>query len=218
MTIEKKTQVPQLTEKTVRRGRPKKQADQQDTREALLSAGVVEFTQKGFGRSGIDAILKTIGVPKGSFYHYFSSKEAFGLAILARYRQYFEHKLDRFLLDESLPPLQRLQAFGLEAQAGMARYDFQRGCLVGNLEQESCQLSAEFQQQLVLTYESWQQRIAHCLQLAQKQGELVSSADIDELAKMFWIGWEGSVHRSRLLNSTQPMESYMAFFINAIRV
>ena len=209
--------VSDITTKTVRRGRPKKHMDQQDTRETLLSAGMVEFTQKGFGRSGIDAILKSVAVPKGSFYHYFASKEAFGLAILARYRQYFEKKLERFLSDDSLPPLQRLQAFALDAQASMARYDFQRGCLVGNLEQESCQLSAEFRQQLAFTYDSWQQRVADCLHLAQQQGELSTSVDIKDLAQMFWLGWEGAVHRSRLLKSAQPLQSYMAFFLSAIK-
>jgi len=95
-----------------RRGRPKKQTtDALDTREALLRAGMLMLTESGFIRSGIDPILKSVGVPKGSFYHYFSSKEAFGLAVLARYRRYFEAKLDGFLLDEAFSPLERLQRF-----------------------------------------------------------------------------------------------------------
>jgi len=82
-----------------RRGRPKKQPnDSLDTRESLIRAGMVVLTESGFTRSGIETILRSVGVPKGSFYHYFASKEAFGIAVLMRYRQYFEAKLDLSLL------------------------------------------------------------------------------------------------------------------------
>ena len=60
-----------------RRGRPPKElAGYSETREALLSAGVVALTTKGFSATGIDEILKSVNVPKGSFYHYFKNKEA----------------------------------------------------------------------------------------------------------------------------------------------
>ena len=57
------------------RGRPPKQiGGQHQTRTALLRAGVEVLTEKGFTATGIDEILRRVGVPKGSFYHYFGSK------------------------------------------------------------------------------------------------------------------------------------------------
>ena len=201
-----------------RRGRPKKQsADTLDTREALLRAGMQVLTESGFTRSGIEPILKSIGVPKGSFYHYFQSKEAFGLAVLSRYRRYFETKLDKFLLDSAIAPLERLQRFAQDAQDGIVRHEFKRGCLVGNLEQESSLLSEAFQEQLQATYQSWQVRVANCLLESQKQGEIDSQCNINDVSQAFWIGWEGAVHRARLVKSTQPLSLFMVFFIQAIR-
>lgn len=201
-----------------RRGRPKKQTtDALDTREALLRAGMLMLTESGFIRSGIDPILKSVGVPKGSFYHYFSSKEAFGLAVLARYRRYFEAKLDGFLLDEAFSPLERLQRFAQDAQDGIVRHEFRRGCLVGNLEQESSLLSEAFREQLQATYQSWQSRVATCLLESQKQGEIDLQDSIEETSQAFWIGWEGAVHRSRLVKSTQPLRLFINFFIQAIQ-
>lgn len=202
-----------------RRGRPKKpSADALDTREALLRAGMLTLTESGFTRSGIDPILKSIGVPKGSFYHYFSSKEAFGLAVLERYRRYFEAKLDSFLLDEAFSPLERLQQFAQDAQDGIVRHEFKRGCLVGNLEQESTLLSEVFREQLQATYQSWQARVATCLLESQKQGEIDLQGSIEETSQAFWIGWEGAVHRARLVKSTQPLSLFMRFFTQAIQV
>lgn len=202
-----------------RRGRPKKSSvESLDTRELLLRAGMKILTETGFVRSGIDPILKSVGVPKGSFYHYFSSKEAFGLAVLARYRRYFEAKLDSFLLDDAFSPLERLQRFAQDAQDGIVRHDFKRGCLVGNLEQESNLLSEVFREQLQATYHSWQTRVATCLLDSQKHGEIDTKVSISELSYAFWMGWEGAVHRSRLMKSTQPLSLFMMFFIQAIQV
>ncbi|WP_249422034.1 TetR/AcrR family transcriptional regulator [Marinomonas lutimaris] len=201
-----------------RRGRPKKPSiDALDTREALLRAGMLILTESGFTRSGIDPILKSISVPKGSFYHYFSSKEAFGLAVLGRYRRYFEAKLDGFLLDEAFSPLERLKRFAQDAQDGIVRHEFKRGCLVGNLEQESTLLSEAFRDQLQATYQSWQARVATCLLESQKQGEIDLQGSIEETSQAFWIGWEGAVHRARLVKSTQPLSLFMTFFTQAIQ-
>lgn len=120
-----------------RRGRPPKaSAGNRDTKAELIRSGLEHLTEFGFVASGIDKILKNVGVPKGSFYFYFSSKEAFGHAVLENYAKYFENKLDACLLDTAYSPLQRLSNFADDAKLGMARHDFKRGCLVGNLGQE----------------------------------------------------------------------------------
>jgi TetR/AcrR family transcriptional repressor of nem operon len=73
-----------------RRGRPPKvPRTHHDTREALLHVGMAVFTEQGFSATGIDAVLKQVQVPKGSFYHYFASKEAFGQEVLQGYAAYF---------------------------------------------------------------------------------------------------------------------------------
>jgi AcrR family transcriptional regulator len=121
-----------------RRGRPPKvERAFTDTRQELIRSGLAVLTETGYLSAGIDAVIKNIAVPKGSFYHCFKSKQEFGMAVLAAYGSFFAHKLDKFLLDGTLPPLERMAAFVLHAGQGMAKYQFRRGCLVGNLLQES---------------------------------------------------------------------------------
>ena len=148
-----------------RRGRPPKHADaatRVDTRTLLIRTGVAVLTQKGYSSVGLDEILRLAQVPKGSFYHCFASKEAFGQALIAAYASYFARKLDRWLLDPSVPPLQRLHHFIDDAIHGMARYDFARGCLVGNLGQEMGALPEAFRTQLEAVLLDWQARVAAC--------------------------------------------------------
>ncbi len=114
-----------------RRGRPPKDRyAHNDTRRRLLLSGVEVLTEKGYSATGIDEILRRVNVPKGSFYHYFMSKDEFGLALIDEYACFFAKKLDTHLLNEELAPLDRIMSFIIDAEQGMARYEFKRGCLV----------------------------------------------------------------------------------------
>lgn len=200
-----------------RRGRPPKNPrGSDDTRALLIRSGVELLTEQGFVASGLDQILKTVGVPKGSFYHYFASKEAFGLAVLDAYDDYFAAKLDRHLLDNTIPPLTRLRGFVDDARQGMARHDYKRGCLVGNLGQEITQLPNSFGPRILEIFRHWEQKVAACLEEAQSTADIDPQADAAALAEAFWIGWEGAVSRARLVQSSQPLDRFFEQFLSSL--
>lgn len=200
-----------------KRGRPAKAVgDYRETRETLCRAGVAALTEKGFSATGIDEILKSVGVPKGSFYHFFASKEAYGSELITLYARYFVRKLDRFLLDESLTPLKRIEAFCKEAERGMQRFDFRRGCLVGNLGQEMGALPESFQAQLTDVLLDWQARFERCLEEAKAAGEISRDADCARWAAFFWIGWEGAVLRAKLERNREPLRVFADMFLMSL--
>nr|WP_218228026.1 MULTISPECIES: TetR/AcrR family transcriptional regulator [unclassified Pseudomonas] len=200
-----------------RRGRPPKvPREHGETLELLLRCGMEILTEQGFAATGIDTVLKRIQVPKGSFYHYFESKEAFGQAVLERYADYFARKLDRCFSDLSVPPLRRLSNFVEEAKVGMAKYQFRRGCLVGNLGQEVLVLPDSFREQLELTLQDWEQRLAACLEEAVKLDEISPQHDCQTLAVYFWVGWEGAVLRARLAQHVRPLDIFFQGFLAGI--
>ena len=200
-----------------RRGRPPKSRDGVlETRELLLRAGLEVLTEKGFSAAGLDEILRRGGVPKGSFYHYFDSKEAFGVELIERYAAYFARKIDRHLDDARHSPLTRLHRFVADAQTGMARHDFRRGCLIGNLGQEMGALPESFRARLLDVFADWQARFSRCLHAAQDAGELSCQANCDELAAFFWIGWEGAVLRAKLERSGAPLDLFSRVFFAAL--
>ena len=190
-----------------RRGRPPKRPEHSlETRELLLRAGLEVLTEKGFSSTGIDEILKRVGVPKGSFYHYFENKEAFGAALIERYARYFAYKLERHFGDSSKQPLARLWAFVEDARTGMARHEFRRGCLIGNLGQEMAALPESYRASLIAVFHDWESRLARCLEAAQHRGEIPASVDCEQAAAFFWIGWEGAVLRAKLERSAKPLD------------
>lgn len=175
------------------------------------------LTSQGFSTTGIETVLARFGIPKGSFYHYFPSKESFGREVLAAYNAYILRKLDRWLTDENRCATDRLLDFMSDATAGVRRHRFERGCLVGNLGQEVTTLPEGFRELLDAVLMEWQQRVAVCLRQGQSSGEFASDLDCDELAAFFWIGWEGAVLRSRLERSVKALDTFSTLFIHLIR-
>ncbi|GBQ62085.1 transcriptional regulator [Ameyamaea chiangmaiensis NBRC 103196] len=193
-----------------RRGRPPKSDDGYSlTLQRLIREGVVALTEKGFVASGLEELLTRAQVPKGSFYYYFASKEAFGLVLIDAYASYFNAKLDRWLKDEKTEPVERLRNFIADACRGMERYGFRRGCLIGNLGQELVALPDAYRTALRDVLRGWEDRLTACLLP-------VDSVRARDWARFFWTGWEGAVLRARLERSAAPLRDFEDGFIRLI--
>ena len=200
-----------------RRGRPpKKMESYGDTKTALIRAGLVTMTEKGFSASGLDEILRSVGVPKGSFYHYFQSKEDFGSTLIETYGKSFSVKLDKFLLDETHSPLERFSYLIENLRKYMIKHDFQRGCLIGNLGQEMGALPTVFRQQLIDVFEEWQKKTSVCFKEAQQKNEISADVDCVELARFFWIGWEGAILRAKLERNAGALDNFTELFLKTL--
>lgn len=200
-----------------RRGRPPKIArDNADTKALLIRVGLETLTEFGFSATGLDTILKKAKVPKGSFYHYFKSKEAYGLALVDAYDDFFINKLKFYLEQPEVPALERIVNFTQSAIAGMQKYDYKRGCLVGNLNQELNHLSDDFKTRLMQSYSDWQQQLKQCLDLAQQQQTISKQINTTQMSDYFWVGWEGAVMRAKLTQSSKPLTLYTEMFLRAL--
>jgi TetR/AcrR family transcriptional repressor of nem operon len=200
------------------RGRPAKdQAEYAEIRDRLIREGVALLTEKGFVSTNLDEVVKKAGVPKGSFYTYFDSKEAFGLVLIDQYAQYFARKLDKCYDNNFRTPLERISDFMLEARQNLARFDFSRGCLVGNLGQEMAVLPGAYRQRLVDVFSSWEEKTEECLRAAQDSGEIDRGIDCAKKAEAFWIGWEGAILRAKLSRSAGPIDRFSEDFMDGLR-
>ncbi|MBG6073754.1 MULTISPECIES: TetR/AcrR family transcriptional regulator [unclassified Polaromonas] len=183
-------------------------------RKLLIDVGTALFTQKGFFNTGLDEIVQTAGVPKGSFYYYFGTKEEYVFEVIKNYETYFAKKLDRALNEESLTPLKRLKSFTEEATNAVQRFEFKRGCLVGNLGQEMASLEDGVRVRLLELLNEWQHRFSSCIDDAKAAGEISTSVDSQQLAQFFWSAWEGAVLCAKLERSTKPLENISMLFFD----
>ncbi len=177
------------------------------TRDTLIQVGAELIAEQGYHATGINAVLKASAVPKGSFYHYFSSKEDFGLAVIEAFADTYEQRLDE-LLDDDRPPLERLQRFFAAGRADMADCDHSRGCLIGNLGQELSARNALFRERLDGILKEWERRLAVCLEQARSAGDIAPDTDSEALASFILAGWQGALLRAKTLKSVTPMQHF----------
>lgn len=115
-----------------------------------------------------------------------------------------------------MPALERIVNFTQSAIAGMQKYDYKRGCLVGNLNQELNHLSDDFKTRLMQSYIAWQQQLKRCLDLAQQQQTINPHINTEQMSEYFWVGWEGAVMRAKLTQSSKPLTLYTEMFLRAL--
>jgi TetR/AcrR family transcriptional repressor of nem operon len=179
------------------------------TKSALLDAGGRIFLEKGYNHAGIEAVLQEVGVPKGSFYHYFESKEDFGIQVLNRFAARVDAEFDRFLNDRSLRPLERLRRFSETVCEKLGSRQCRNGCLVGNLSQEMADQSEAFRARLDEIFRGWVDRYADCLDEARRAGEIPGDLDPRELADFWMSGWQGAVLRAKTARDTAPIRTFL---------
>lgn len=181
-----------------------------NTKEVILQTGTRILLQKGYNDAGLQEILKEAGVPKGSFYHFFKSKQAFGKEVLAEYALEFEKILQKHLGDIHVPPLVRLHNFFLAMIEHFEQTQACKGgCLVGNLAQELADTNEEFREQIQKVMRNWQDYFETCLEQAREKGDLGSDADPADIAEVMFNGWEGAVMKMKVVNSVDPLRSFV---------
>jgi TetR/AcrR family transcriptional repressor of nem operon len=181
----------------------------QDVRERLLEAGVQTFSKSGFNGCSVQDITDAAGVPKGSFYNHFESKEALGAAALEHY--WIEASCDRLqiLTHAEITPCQRLRTYFEQAAAEIAQLGFTCGCLVGNMAAELSDHSPIIATQLSVIYAGWSLLVANCIREAQSAHEITSDADPELLAAFVLNAWQGAVLRARIEKADRPLRQFL---------
>lgn len=205
-----------LTDLQFRHARSLAAKQRGDTRLAIIWCGTELLTERGFQITGIDEILSIVGVPKGSFYYYFKSKREFGVAVVDNYVQFYAQKMALLFDNPERTPLQRLQDFVDDGKVGLTKYDFKRGCLIGNMGQELAALNDEFRERLEQVMQSWEARVTALFQLARDAGEIAHDHDPESLSQFFWIGWEGAILRAKLTRSVAPLDRFAQMFFQKV--
>lgn len=192
--------------------------EKKDTRAGIISIGMELISLYGYNATGIDAVLKKAGVPKGSFYHYFGSKEEFGLAVIDHFAELYTRKLDTFLGDKKVSPLKRICNYLEHELAGLAENQCTKGCLIGNLAQELADQNERFRARLDEIFRAWKERFAACLREGQRSGEIAKGIKPAVMAGFILSGWEGAILRAKLMKSPEPLRDFIdTLFATALK-
>jgi len=187
-----------------------------EVRLRLLEAGLTLVHAHGFAASGVKDITDAAGVPKGSFYAYFSSKEAFAAAILEHYWSDIETRLLP-ILDAGGVTQDRITRFFHALADEHEIGDFLFGCLVGNLSLELGGSSEPVRTELVSVLDRWDAALTACVRSGQRSsGDVRGDLDAGELAAQLIEAWEGAALRGKVTRSRAPYDRFEAVTVPAL--
>lgn len=184
-------------------------ASKQDTKTALLEAGKALMQERGYTATGVQDVLSQLGMPKGSFYHHFESKENFAVEIIRYFDQEYSALLSGTLGNTQFTPLQRLHAYCDTIKQMLSANDCRKGCLIGNLSAEMSDQSEVLRNELCTVVRKWREMFAQCISEGQQSGEIKNERRPEDLAEAFLGGWSGAIMRAKTIKNTEPLDTFM---------
>jgi len=176
-----------------------------DTRAKLIKAGILALHTGGYGATSIQSIVEMADVPKGSFYNFFPSKEAFAAEVIDAYSERGQERLRGYLLNQETTPRARLEAYFDDRIEAFRAAEYVRGCLMGNFSAEAADQSQLIRENLTKHFDAWCGLLEACIAEAQKHGEINNQVAPSLLARFVLNSWEGALLRMRAEKSDSPL-------------
>ena len=187
-----------------------------DVRQHILEVAHPLLLSRGFSAVGLTEILAAARVPKGSFYHYFGSKEAFGEAVLETYFSDYLGRMDVLLggVGTAADRLLRYFRDWLDSQTGE---NAQSRCLVVKLGAEVCDLSENMRASLQSGTRRIIGRLADCVEAGRADGSVpvakdasAVATDAKAVATTLYQGWLGASLLGKITHDRGPLDRAMA--------
>lgn len=188
----------------------------QDMRQHIIDVARSLMTQKGYTAVGLAEVLSSAGVPKGSFYYYFKSKEEFGQALLEEYFTEYLGRVDTLMARPGSGAERLLAYFGYwtDTQGN----DLPEGkCLVVKLGAEVCDLSEDMRSVLKIGTAKIIQRITACVEMGVADGSLQVDGDHDDFAESLYQLWLGASLLVKVNKSTDSFDKAMSMTQRLLR-
>jgi len=190
--------------------------NKQDTKETLLQIGTQLIARNGYNHTGLNELLEEAGIPKGSFYYYFDSKEDFALQVLDSFAVRAQARRESYLHDEALDPLSRLRAYFDWYKGYLESMDCRMGCMLGTLGQELADQNETFRTYINERMMYFVDDIEGCLAAAQQAGQINAALDPHTLAAFIYNSWQGAMLRMKVTQNAEPLQTFMDMLFNVI--
>ncbi|MEN6670104.1 TetR/AcrR family transcriptional regulator [Psychrobacter sp. B38] len=177
-----------------------------DTKTHLLETGYQLIAKKGFTGVGIKQILDTAGIPKGSFYHYFASKEAFGEAIISNYFTDYKRRLDA-IASQDINAQQKLYNYfqnWYDTQQNGCDY---KKCLVVKLSAEVADMSEPMRIALNAGYQQTINWLAQQIKAGWADNSVphLDNVAAESMAKRWYFAWLGASLIAKTSQTNTPL-------------
>lgn len=186
----------------------------EDLRNKLLDQGVAIFMEQGYHGTGIQEVVDKVGIPKGSFYNYFKSKEDFGSKAIIHYSDQFKLFLGSILEESKKDTLKGLNQFFDQLINLFEDKDCKDGCLIGNFAAEISDSSHIGRETMSKCIGEWKDIVKEIMIRGQEKKVVRDEISPDELADFLLNFLEGSLIRMKIDSNTGSLKQMKKIFLN----
>ncbi|RZA35647.1 MAG: TetR/AcrR family transcriptional regulator [Lysobacteraceae bacterium] len=180
-----------------------------EVRDNIVAVGQRIMAGKGFSAVGLNEILTTAGVPKGSFYHYFASKDAFGVALLEHYFTDYLADIDAILDEPNLTMAESLLRYFDSWRVNQQFSDCQGKCLAVKLGAEVADLSEPMRLALKQGTSGIVARLAGAIERGTADGSLAVDDAPALVAESLYQLWLGASVMAKIVRDASPFDAAM---------
>jgi len=177
---------------------------------ALLEKGMELLWSKGYNATSVNDIVKLAGIPKGSFYFYFDSKEDFTVKAIDKYFTMMFTPAQEILQNKSVSPKQRLLDFH-EYRASVLKDEMgcKMGCMACNLGSEMAEHNEKIRNAILVKEQFVLELITEVIQEAQDYGEINNSMEAKDIASFIEDAGKGAMVSMKEMKSSYPIDNLM---------
>jgi TetR/AcrR family transcriptional repressor of nem operon len=182
-----------------------------NTRDKIISKGAQLIHAQGYKATGIQQILDVAGIPKGSFYFYFKSKDDFGCAVIDHFTLTIGEIFAGHLRDARVSPLERLKKLLDYYESAFKKSGATRGCPIGNLSLELADANEALRGRLQVAIEGLITQIESCLDEAKNSRLLPPGLNTADTARFIFHGLEGAILHMKVVKSIEPIRTFRRY-------
>ncbi|WP_394747430.1 TetR/AcrR family transcriptional regulator [Spongiimicrobium salis] len=178
-------------------------------RKDILIKGIQLIQQRGYGNTGIQDILKACDIPKGSFYNFFSSKEAFALEAIELYKDYTLGLLEKADKNEELSPSKKIKAFFMKSNEIFISMGGHQNCMLLSLSTEVTHENNTFSKPIIDSFRVFKTYLVKWITKAQEEGEMRKDMSANDVVNLLYDGYHGAVLRMKYNQNPTPLHEFV---------
>jgi TetR/AcrR family transcriptional repressor of nem operon len=182
-------------------------------KEQLVDRSASVFLERGFNAASVNDIVQAAGVPKGSFYNHFASKEALAIEVL---RRHVDDLGLSELADADGSPIERIRAHLKTNIAAREAAGIEYGCLLGNFSTDAVALNEGLRDAVKQGFARWINALATAIASAQAAGEIHNDTDAHTLARYLVASFEGAIAQAKTLRTGDAITDFLAVTFDTI--
>ncbi len=185
-------------------------------RNDILIKGISLIRERGYANTGIQDILKACDIPKGSFYNFFVSKEAFALEAMELYSKLIIQFLEEVDNNEGLTAEDKIRTFFLKANSLYKSGQSDKNCLLLALATEVTKEDNVFSEPISTNFSTYKDYLVKWITQAQADNKIKNKFNAKELANIIYDGYHGAILRMKYQLNTKALDDFMDYTLRIL--